>query len=410
MITEFTITAAGMYLYERIVKRDLYKIKKEIDNIFDKNNLEYNIIDIEKNEFGYSLIISLNGFGFNKLEASNDLIETCLGYNTYITQNDNLKTATIDIITEKLSDATKFSPVITKPYEFYCGLNLKFEHIKSDLTRFPHVLVSGQTGNRKTEIIRLAITNLIHNFSDRDINIYFSDLSDMCDYEIFKNCKQVKGYAKTIEESEQLFEHLMHIYKKRLSIFSNKGCKNIKEYNKCFSSKRMSYIYLVLDEFADYFPQNHYEDDYNSKVKCYNILKHMVRKFRKSGIFLVIGIQRPDTTVLDPSLRSNLCTKIGFSQNTNSSSLVVCDTDELTNIENRKGLFMYGNTREWFKSLYIDDKLIKHYIKNSIVTDKKDFNKFLENNKKINSHAPIEDIKPEAVPKLKTKSKIKICI
>ncbi|KEH91604.1 cell division FtsK/SpoIIIE (plasmid) [Clostridium botulinum C/D str. BKT12695] len=410
MITEFTITAAGMYLYERVLKRVLYKIRKEINNIFYKNNLEYNIINVEENQFGYTVIVSLNGIGYDKLDNLKDNIETCLSYNTYITQNDNLKTATIDIITERLSDTTKFSPVTTKPYEFYCGLNLKFEHLKSDLTRFPHVLVSGQTSSGKTEIIRLCITNLIHNFSDRDINIYFSDLSDMCDYEIFKNCKQVKGYAKTIEESEQLFEHLMHIYKKRLSIFSSKSCKNIKEYNKSFNSKRMSYIYLVLDEFADYFPQNQYEDDYKSKVKCYNILKHMVRKFRKSGIFLVIGIQRPDTTVLDPSLRSNLCTKIGFSQNTNSSSLVVCDTDELTNIENRKGLFMYGNTREWFKSLYIDDKLIKYYIKNSVVTDKKDFNKFLENNKKINSHAPIENIKPAAVPKLKTKSKIKICI
>ncbi|MCD3217814.1 hypothetical protein G8S55_11355 [Clostridium botulinum C] len=383
MIVEFTITAAGMYLYERIVKRDLYKIKKEIDNIFYKNNLEYNIIDIEKNKFGYSVIISLNGFGFDKLEASNDLIETCLGYNTYITQNDNLKTATIDIIIEKLSDTTKFSPVITKPYEFYCGLNLKFEHLKSDLTRFPHVLVSGQTGSGKTEIIRLAITNSIYNFSDRDINIYFSDLSDMCDFEIFKNCRQVKGYAKDIEESEQLFEHLMHIYKKRLSIFNSKSCKSIKEYNKVFNRKRMNYIYLILDEFADYFPTSQLEKDYRSKVNCYNMLRHMVRKFRKAGIFLIIGIQRPDTTVLDPSLRSNLCTKIGFSQNTNSSSLVVCDTNELTNIPNREGLFMYGNVREWFKSLYVDDKLIKHYIKDSIIKDKKDFNKFLETTPQI---------------------------
>lgn len=28
---------------------------------------------------------------------------------------------------------------------------------------------------------------------------------------------------------------------------------------------------------------------------------------------------------------------------------------------------MYRNKREWFKSLYIDDNIIKKYIKNSIV-------------------------------------------
>ena len=378
MITEIALVSAGAYAFNRIVKRDLYKIKSNLEEIFINNNLEYTIVNIEKDAYGYTVIVSLNGCGYNKLTTLKDSIESSLGFATYIEQQEDLKIANINIITEKITDSTKFKPRLTRPYDFYCGLNLKFEHLKCNLNQFPHVLVSGQTGSGKTEIIRLALTNLIHNFSDRDINIYFSDLSDMCDFEIFKDCKQVKGYAKDIEQSEKLFEHLMHIYKKRLSIFNSKCCKNIKEYNKAFNSKRMSYIYLVLDEFADYFPTNQLEKDYKSKVNCYNMLRHMVRKFRKAGIFLIIGIQRPDTTVLDPSLRSNLCTKIGFSQNTNSSSLVVCDTNELTNIENREGLFMYGNVREWFKSLYIDDKLIKQYIKDSIVTDKKDFNKFLE--------------------------------
>lgn len=405
MFTEIALTAGAYYGYKY-----LKDTKRKIKQVFYKIIEDYNIIDIKESEFGYSLIINLKNIGFEKLEASKSLLEASYGHKVYIIQNENLSTATVNVVTKRLSDNTKFIPRVTKPYEIYAGLSYKFTDLTSNLNKFPHILVSGQTGSGKTEIIRLILTNHIYNYSDRDINFYFSDLSDMCDFDIFRQCKQTKGYARTIGESKQLFEYILHIYSKRLEIFAKNNCKNIREYNERCHEKRMAYIYLVLDEFADYFPVNKFEDNYEGKVKCYNILKHIVRKVRKSGIFLIVGIQRPDTTVLDPSLRSGLCTKIGFSQNTNSSSLVVCDTTELTNIENRAGLFMMGNIRENFKSLYIDDNLIKKYIKNSIIYNKSNFNKFLkqenvkEQVKEETKQIPHSDTKT----KKKTKSKVKI--
>ncbi|WP_278246848.1 FtsK/SpoIIIE domain-containing protein, partial [Clostridium botulinum] len=284
-------------------------------------------------------------------EKAKDVLETAYGEKIFIVQNDNLKTATISIITYKIDESTRFKPIETKPYEIFAGYSYKAEPLISNLNKFPHVLVSGQTGCGKTELIRLIITNNIHNYSDRDFNIYFSDLSDSCDFDIFKNCKQTKGYSETLEDSEKLFEHLIHVYKKRLNIFSKNSCKNIIEYNNKNFNKRMSYIWVVLDEFADYFPTNRLDKEYMQKVNCYNLIKNLVRKARKVGMFLLIGIQRPDTTVLDPSLKSCLCTKFGFSQNNDASSLVVCDSVELSNIDNREALFMYGNKREWFKTL-----------------------------------------------------------
>lgn len=404
MFVELGALGTILYGYNRIKNSDIYNIKKDFNKVMQENKTDYyKILAVNKNTYGYNLIINLDGRGFVKLESTRDLLESKFSHMVSIEQNRNLKTATISVITEDLTDTTKFTPVKISPYEIYAGLDYKFKSLMSNMNKFPHVLVSGQTGSGKTEIIRILLTNLIYNFSERDLNIYFSDLSDMCDFDIFKNCKQTKGYSINIEQSVILFDYLIHIYEKRLDIFSKNTVKNIVEYNKNNYSRRMSYVYLVLDEFADYFPVNKFEKNYSEKVKCYNLLRHMVRKFRKTGIFLIIGIQRPDTTVLDPSLKSGLCTKIAFSQNTASSSLVACDTTELANVENRKGLFMYGNKREWFKSLYIDDKLIKEYIRNSLIENRvylPDYNKFL--NKKINS---TEEIIPE---KKKSKNKVKI--
>lgn len=394
MITEFMLAGALLKGYDVVKNRDSYTIKTKFNRLMQEKKLGYKAIEAVKTDYGYKLIASILNQGFDKLKSCEDILKTCYGHNIEIQQNDNLKTATIYIIINSITNTTKFEPIKTKPYEIYIGLSNKRQKLISNLNKFPHVLVSGQTGSGKTEIIRAIVANHIYNHSDRDINIYFSDMSAMCDFDIFIDCKQVKGYARTIEESEQLFNYLIHLYEKRLSIFAKHKVKNIVEYNNLNYNKRMSYIDLVLDEFADYFPTSKLEDSYDLKVKCYNIIKHMVRKFRKVGINLIIGIQRPDTTVLDASLRSGLCTKIGFSQNTDSSSLVVCDTTELTNIENRKALLMYGNTREWFKSLYIDDELIKHYIKDSIMNNKTDFNKFL--NQTNNSPKSIETHKTPA--------------
>lgn len=383
MFVELGIGGALMYGYRRWTDRDVYFIKKEIKNILiDKKMDFYTIVDVKRSlPWGYSVITSLNGKGFSNLESIVDNIETKLGCETYIEQNKNLKTATIKIIVSPIDENTKFEPVKIKPYEVYFGVNYIIDELIVNLAKYPHILVSGQTGCGKTELIRILLTNLIHNFTDRDINIYFSDLSDMCDFSIFQKCKQVKGYAKTIEEAEKLFNYLIHVYTKRLEIFEKNGCKNIQEYNEKFYGKRMSYNYIVMDEMADYFPINKLDENYEEKIRCYNLLKHMVRKFRKVGMFLVIGIQRPCTSVLDASLKSGLCTKIGFSQNNDASSLVVCDTTELTNIENRKAMLMYGNKREWFKTLCINDKIIMKYIKPSIVNGSRekldDYNKFL---------------------------------
>ena len=434
MFIELGIGGALMYGYKRWTDRDVYFIKKEIKNILIDREMDfYTIMNVNRTlPWGYSAIINLNGKGFSNLESIIDNIETKLGCETYIEQNKNLKTATIKIIVSPIDENTKFEPVKTKPYEVYFGLNYIVDELIVNLEKYPHILVSGQTGCGKTELIRLILANLINNFTDRDINIYFSDLSDMCDYSIFEKCKQVKGYAKNIGEAEKLFEYLMHIYTKRLGVFEKNGCKNIQEYNKKFYGKRMSYNYIVMDEMADYFPTSKLEKDYEKKVICYNLLKHMARKFRKVGMFLVIGIQRPDTTVLDPNLKSNLCTKIGFSQNSDASSLVVCDTAELTNIENRKAMLMYGNKREWFKTLFINDEVILEYVKSSIVNGIRekldDYNKFQPKRKSFtqnikkelniqnNSIKEIdikeidikELIKEETSPKPKTRAKVKI--
>lgn len=404
MITEFLISAGIVYGYKHITNKTRL-INKKFKELMQENNLNYTIEETIITDYGFKLIVNLLNYGYSSLESLQDILQTAYGMSVYIEQNKNLKTSTINIIDTTLVENYVFNPINIKPYELYCGKGYKNENLISNMNKFPHVLVSGQSGCGKTEEIKMIISNLINNFTERDINIYFSDLSDVNDFRMFKQNEQVKGYVQNLNESHELFEYLQHIYTKRLKIFSSRNCTNIKDYNKYNEQRRMSYIYVILDEFADYFPANKLDGDYNKKIKCYNIIKKLVRETRKVGMFFIIGIQRPDTTVLDPSLRSGLCTKISFSQNSDASSLTVCDTTELTNIENRKALFMMGNKHEWFKTAFTTNKILRKFTSYSLNYNKTDFNKFLNKNHKETINTNIIDI-PQ-----KSKARVKIeCI
>lgn len=373
MISEFVVAAILVAAGDRIIHRDGYKQLKIFREVCELKKTSFKVINLYKTSYGYEFVISLKNRTFNELEELEAILESNFEADIQIEAGENNGLATIKILKHRLNDDDfVFTPIKCQAHEIYVGLDNEFNSIVVNLNKFPHVLVSGATGSGKSEEIKLILTNLINSNSERFINLHFSNISGSNDYKDIIKCRQVKSYTEDLQESLSLFEYINHMFDKRMEIFKARGVTDIKEYNSKFSpdGKAMTYQYLILDEFADYFPTNAKTDsDYTVKFQCYNLLKHLARKGRKAGIFLIIGIQRPDTTVLDPSLRSNICVKIGFSQNNNASSLVVCDTGELTNLEDRKCLVMYANKRIWSRSLYINENIILKHINTSIGTN-----------------------------------------
>lgn len=405
MITEIglaTTLVAGYNLYKY---RDYYKENKMFRSTLKVKNKEFYIIATQLTGYGTEFIVSLKNKEFKELESLKDLLKNNFKGDIEIEQNNN-GTAIVRVIKKELNE--KFSPVKIKPYEVYLGLDNYFKPIIVNLNQYPHILISGATGSGKTQELKLMLTNLINSNSERDINIYFSNISESNDFKNFLKCKQVKAYTEKISESLKVFEYINHLYSKRLDIFKKHNVTDIKEYNEKLPNKRMAYNYIVLDEFADYFPSNKLEDNYETKVKCYNVLKHLVRKGRKTGIFLVIALQRSDTSVLDPSLKSNLCTKISFSQTNSASSLVICDTAELVGLQPRIFMTTYGSNKIWSKSLYINDCMIKKYVNESISDHR--LNTFLEPIKEIKQDNKVVELKNKKSKKVVKRKKDEVAV
>ncbi|GAA0768755.1 hypothetical protein GCM10008908_09470 [Clostridium subterminale] len=405
MITEIgvaTTLVAGYNLYKY---RNYYKENKIFRDTIKVKDKEFYIIATQLTDYGTEFIISLKNKEFKELEGFRDLLKNNFKGDIEIEQNDN-GTATVRVIKKEINE--KFNPVEIKPYEVYIGLDNHFEPIIVNLNQYPHILISGATGSGKTQELKLILSNLINSNSERDINIYFSNISESNDFKNFIRCKQVKAYVEKIDESLKMFEYINHMYSKRLDIFKKNNVADIKEYNAKFPNKRMAYDYLVLDEFADYFPSNKLEEGYETKIKCYNILKHLVRKGRKAGIFLIIALQRSDTTVLDPSLKANLCTKISFTQTNSASSLVICDTTELVGLQPRIFMTTYGSNKVWSKSLYIDDCMIKKCVKESISNHR--LNTFLEPIREQKQYNKVVELKNKKSKKVVKRKKDEVAV
>ena len=346
MLAEIICVGSAIYYFTN----KKYKMRVLFTSIFKKHYLNYTIKSIVKNDIDISININLGNSGFEKLLLLKEIIECTFNADVQIIHNKNKSIATIHLIEFQYFN---YIPSELDGNLLYVSNDFLGRELIIDMNKSPHVLCSGNVGTGKTEEIKIILTNLIYN---KQAEIYMADLSMVNDYDIIS--KYFKEYARSLETSQQLFKNLLDEYDYRLKLFTKYKCKNIIEYN-LQNNKKLKYIYLVVDEFADFFTNSKKDI---LKQNCNDQLKELIRKSRKVGIFIICGIQQTNSNILDTNIKGCFCTKICFSQNSNVNSINVCDSGELLNLENRKALLISNTQREYFKSLTINNHIIKSLI------------------------------------------------
>lgn len=148
-----------------------------------------------------------------------------------------------------------FAKVITKPYELFLGHGLDTMPIIWDISKNPHVLISGATGSGKSKFIMSIMTNLTLNATEREIEIYSLQI-DKSDSYPFRRCKQVKCFADSLEKSLAVLNYINHLLDERdkdIRPLLDAGLgENIKEFNKLNSAKGWKYAFVWIDEFPSY--------------------------------------------------------------------------------------------------------------------------------------------------------------
>jgi S-DNA-T family DNA segregation ATPase FtsK/SpoIIIE len=201
------------------------------------------------------------------------------------------------------------------------GATISNEVFIADLTKMPHLLVAGATGQGKSVGLNAIITSLLYKKHPAELKFVLVD-PKMVEFSLYRVLEQ-HYLAKLPDEEDAVItdpnkvvatlNSLCLEMDNRYSLLSKAGCRGVKEYNQKFvqrvlnpekGHRYMPYIVVVVDEFADLIMQA------GKEVEA--PICRLAQKARAVGIHVIIATQRPSTNVITGLIKANFPGRIAF--------------------------------------------------------------------------------------------------
>ncbi len=190
-----------------------------------------------------------------------------------------------------------------------------------DLTKMPHLLVAGATGQGKSVGLNAIITSILYKKHPAELKFVLIDPKRV---ELPLYTKIERHFlAKLPGEEDSIITDTKKVVNtlyslciemdNRLELLKGAQVRNIKEYNEKFISRRLSpekghrflpYIILIIDEFADLIMTAGREIE--------GPIGRLAQVARAIGIHLIISTQRPTTNIITGFIKANFPTRIAF--------------------------------------------------------------------------------------------------
>lgn len=204
-----------------------------------------------------------------------------------------------------------------------------------DLTRMPHLLVAGATGQGKSVGLNAIITSLLYKKHPAELKLVLIDPKRV-ELPLYARIERhflaklpgeddaiVTDTRKVINTLNSLCILMDH----RLELLKLSQTRNIKEYNDRFIARRlnpekghdyMPYIVLIIDEFADLIMTSGREVEAP--------IGRLAQLSRAVGIHLIISTQRPSVSIITGFIKANFPSRIAFRVFSGIDSRTILDT------------------------------------------------------------------------------------
>ncbi len=204
--------------------------------------------------------------------------------------------------------------------EIPVGNDVEGKPIMCNLARMPHLLVAGTTGSGKSVFLSSLILSLIFRNSPQELKLILIDPKRV-EFSMFGGLGHMHN-GKVLTENQEALEALEYAaeeMERRYVLLQSSYTKNIEEYNskQSDSAKKLPYIVVVVDEFADFRAFN--------KKQVEEVVSKLACKSRAAGIYMVVATQRPSVDVLSGSIKNNFPSRISFALPSANDSKTVLD-------------------------------------------------------------------------------------
>ena len=215
------------------------------------------------------------------------------------------------------------------------GKTISNETFIVDLTKMPHLLMAGATGQGKSVGINAILTSILYKKHPAQVKFVLVDPKKI---ELSIYNKIERHYLAKLPESEDAIiidndkvintlNSLCMEMDNRYELLKDAMTRNIKEYNMKFISRKLNpenghtflpYIVLVIDEFADLIM--------TAGKEVETPLARLAQLSRAVGIHLIIATQRPSVNVITGLIKANFPARIAFRVTSKIDSRTILDT------------------------------------------------------------------------------------
>jgi len=218
---------------------------------------------------------------------------------------------------------------------FAIGKSISNEEFVADLTKMPHILMAGATGQGKSVGLNAIITSLLYKKHPSELKFVMVDPKKV---ELTLFSKIERHYLAKLPDSEEAIitdtrkvvrtlNSLNIEMDSRYDLLKDAQVRNIKEYNTKFLARKlnplnghkfMPYIVVVIDEFADLI--------LTAGKEVEHPITRLAQLARAIGIHLVIATQRPSVNIITGTIKANFPARIAFRVISKIDSRTILDT------------------------------------------------------------------------------------
>lgn len=220
-----------------------------------------------------------------------------------------------NIIASKKFQESKFALPVA------LGRTISNETYTLDLTKMPHLLVAGATGQGKSVGLNAIITSLLYKKHPSQLKFVLIDPKKV-ELSIYSTIEK-HFLAKLPDEEEPIITDINKVIStlnslciemdSRYDLLKKAHARNIKEYNTKFVKRKLNpenghrylpYIVVIIDEFADLIMTA------GKEVEA--PIARIAQLARAIGIHMIIATQRPSTNIITGVIKANFPARIAF--------------------------------------------------------------------------------------------------
>ena len=244
------------------------------------------------------------------------------------------------------------------------GKNISNETYVVDLSKMPHLLMAGATGQGKSVGLNAVLTSLLYKKHPSEVKFVLVDPKKV-ELTLFNKIER-HYLAKLPDTDEAIITDNKAVIKtlnslciemdNRYEMLKNAMCRNIKEYNAKFKQRKLNpdsgnvflpYIVLIIDEFADLIM--------TAGKEVETPIARLAQLARAVGIHLIIATQRPSVNVITGIIKANFPARIAFRVTSKIDSRTILDSggaDQL--IGKGDMLYTQGNELVRIQCAFVD--------------------------------------------------------